>query len=105
MNKRILEDCWNFVVANETKDFNFKRKASKMEKAIETVKGIAAFLQGKKTYIIAALIAVLGFFEGTGIFHVPAEIWPVLGAVALGSVRAGVKKTEKAIKEAQNDKV
>lgn len=56
------------------------------------------FIKGKKTYIIAATVCVLGFLEGTDIFAVPEFVWPILGALGLTTLRAGVEKVKEATK-------
>ena len=59
---------------------------------------IIEFLKGKKTYIIAVLIAVLGLMQGVGWFVVPETVWAILGALGLGALRAGVDKVSDAVK-------
>lgn len=53
------------------------------------------FLEGKKTYIIAAVIAVLNFLVSVNAIS-PAHLMAinfVLGALGLGALRAGVSKS------------
>lgn len=56
------------------------------------------FLKGKKTYIIAGTICVLGFLQGTGIFILPDYVWPILGGLGLTTLRAGVNKVAESVK-------
>ena len=51
------------------------------------------FLSGKKTYIVAVLTAVGGVLAAFG-YVIPEYVWPILGALGLGAVRAGIKKTD-----------
>ena len=57
------------------------------------------FLKGKKTYIIAIAIVVLGFLQGMEVFIVPEWAWGILGALGLASLRAGVNKVADTIKK------
>lgn len=50
------------------------------------------WLDGKKTYIVAALIGIGAGLEAYGIM-IPEFVFMVLGALGLGAVRAGVKKS------------
>jgi len=50
------------------------------------------FLQGKKTYLIAAAAAVLLFGEMAGMWTVPVEVWGFLGVGGAASLRAGIEK-------------
>lgn len=59
-----------------------------------------AFLEGKKTYLIAAIVAGLGIAEALGVVLAP-WIWPLTAALGLGSLRSGVKSTSKAIVRSQ----
>jgi len=61
---------------------------------IKTIK----FLKGKKTYIVAVAIAVLGVLQGTGLFTLPEAVWPVLAAVGLTTIRSGVNEVAKTVK-------
>ncbi len=65
------------------------------------MKGILQFIQGKKTYLVVAASVVLGTLSGLDIFVVPDEIWAVLAALGLGSLRSAAKKIEAGIKEAK----
>ena len=56
-------------------------------------------IQGKKTYIIAAVVALLGIVQGILGIEIPGVelgdnwIMTVLGALGLGTLRAGVAKS------------
>lgn len=52
---------------------------------------IIAFLDGKKTYLVAFTVAVLAGLQAYGI-AVPEYVYAILGALGLGSVRAAVSK-------------
>jgi hypothetical protein len=64
---------------------------------------IMEFLKGKKTYLIAIAVVVLGALQGLEVFIVPEWAWPILGAVGLGTLRAGVDKVDKVVKEQTAD--
>lgn len=53
------------------------------------------WLQGKKAYIVAAGSLVAGILAAFGVV-IPAVVWPILGALGLGAVRAGIQKAENA---------
>lgn len=49
---------------------------------------IEAFLDGKKTYIIAILTGALGIVSA---YHpIPDYVWAILAALGLGAVRSGI---------------
>ena len=52
------------------------------------------FLRGKKTYITAALIGITAFLRAIDI-DMPDNIYEVLFALGLVSLRAGISKAEK----------
>ena len=52
---------------------------------------IFSFLDGKKTYLAAAVTAVLGAAQALG-YTVPEWIYPILGALGLTALRAAVHK-------------
>jgi len=56
------------------------------------------WLKGKKSYIIALAMVVLGFLQGTDILIVPEWVWGILAALGLATLRAGVTKIGDAIK-------
>lgn len=59
---------------------------------------VLEFLNGKKTYIVAALFAIWNFGIETNLWVVDNQIWMVvnyiLGALGLGFMRAAIKKVE-----------
>jgi len=54
---------------------------------------VVKFVEGKKTYFVAATILVCGILSHFGI-EVPDYIWFALAALGLGFLRAGVRKAE-----------
>ena len=50
---------------------------------------IEAFLDGKKTYIVAITGGVLGILESMGI-HVPAWVYTVLASLGLAAARSAI---------------
>lgn len=59
---------------------------------------VIEFLKGKKTYLVAIAIVVLGFLQGFNIFIVPEWAWPIVAAVGLATLRDGVNKVAKVVK-------
>ena len=57
------------------------------------MKKALAFLKGKKSYIVAIVIAILGVLQGTSVFILPEWAWPIIGAAGLGALRSGINKT------------
>ena len=55
---------------------------------------IGQWLQGKKTYIIAVLIALGAGAISLG-YVVPEWVWLILGAAGLGGIRSALDKVEK----------
>ena len=51
------------------------------------------WLKGKKTYFVVGIAFVLGGLQAAGV-AVPLWVYSVLAAGGLGSLRAGVKKSE-----------
>jgi hypothetical protein len=47
------------------------------------------FLNGKKTYIVALLTALVGLLEASGVI-IPGWAWPILAALGIGTIRHGV---------------
>lgn len=60
---------------------------------------IVKILKGKKTHIVAVLAMILGILQGFDVFTVPAEAWPIIGALGLSSLRAGVKSSAEQIRK------
>lgn len=54
---------------------------------------ITALLSGKKTYIIGAIIFVIGGLQALGI-QIPADVLTLLGSLGLLSLRASIAKTQ-----------
>ena len=52
---------------------------------------IGQYLQGKKTYIVAALIGLGAVATQLG-YVIPDIVWPILGALGLGAVRSAIDK-------------
>lgn len=52
---------------------------------------IGQYLQGKKTYVVAGLIAIGAVMTHLG-YVIPEIIWPILGALGLGAVRSAIDK-------------
>lgn len=59
---------------------------------------IFELLKGRKTFIVAITIAVLGLLQGLEVFVVPEWVWPVIGGLGLTFLRAGVNKVSDAVK-------
>jgi len=57
------------------------------------------WLKGKKSYILAVAVVVLGLLQGLGIFVMPEWSWAVLAALGLAAIRAGVNKVADTIKK------
>jgi len=60
---------------------------------------VLAFLDGKKTYILAGAMLALGCAEGMGWFSVPEWVWPIAAAMGLTTLRAGVTGVAQSIKD------
>jgi len=52
---------------------------------------IRDFFQGKKTYLVAVTTFILGGLAACG-YEVPVWVYPLLGALGLTTLRAGVDK-------------
>jgi len=48
---------------------------------------------GKRTYLVAGAILVCGLLSACGV-AIPEFVWAALGALGLGFLRAGVRKSE-----------
>jgi len=64
----------------------------------KTMAAIIELLKGKKTYVVGFLAIVLGILQGFDIWSVPAEYWPIIGALGLGALKAGTERNAKEIK-------
>ena len=51
------------------------------------------FLSGKKTYLVGAVIFILGGLQALGV-NVPSEVYAILGSLMGVSLRAGISKVE-----------
>lgn len=51
------------------------------------------FLSGKKTYLVAIIGGIFAAVQWYG-FHIPNEVYVLLSALGLGSLRAGVEKSK-----------
>lgn len=49
------------------------------------------FLKGKKTYIVALITAIIAGAQALG-YNIPNEVYAILGALGLSTLRAGVGK-------------
>lgn len=58
------------------------------------MKNLIGWLKGKKTYIIAVIVGVVGALNYLGII-IPEWIYALLAAIGLGTIRAAISKTEK----------
>lgn len=58
---------------------------------MQTVNQVREFLKGKKTYMVVAVTFVLGGLQACGV-DVPEAVYVLLGALGLGTLRAGVNK-------------
>ena len=63
---------------------------------------IISLLKGRKTHLIAIVGLILGILQGFDIFTVPAEAWPILGALGLSTLRAGVQSTVAEIEQSKH---
>ena len=52
------------------------------------------WLDGKKTYLVAAATFILGGLSATGV-AIPAWVYSLLAAAGLGSLRAGMGKADR----------
>lgn len=56
--------------------------------------GVRKFLKGKKTYITAAVIIIVGVLRAYNV-EIPPYVWAALSALGLGFLRAAVSKAER----------
>lgn len=47
------------------------------------------FLNGKKSYILAFLVALVGMLEAFGVV-IPGWLWPILSALGITTIRHGI---------------
>jgi len=52
---------------------------------------VVKFVEGRKTYFVAATILVCGILEQYGV-NVPLYVWAALAAFGLGFLRMGIQK-------------
>jgi hypothetical protein len=69
-----------------------------MEKLKQIITKTKEFLKGKKSYVIAIAVAILGVLQGLDIFTLPAWAWPILGAAGLGALKGGIDRTSEEVK-------
>jgi len=70
---------------------------------MEWLTELVEFLKGKKSYITAITIVVLGTLQALELFVVPEVIWTVLAALGIAFIRAGVNKVSEAIKPPEQE--
>ena len=58
------------------------------------MESLLSFLSGKKTFIVALLIAVGAGLSAFSTIEIPDAVWAILGALGLSAVRAGIQKSE-----------
>jgi hypothetical protein len=63
------------------------------------MQAVMEFIKGKRTYIVAIAMLILGALQGLDIFIMPEWGWGILGAVGLGALRAGVDTVAKKVEE------
>jgi len=63
------------------------------------MQAVMEFIKGKRTYIVAIVMLILGALQGLDIFIMPEWGWGILGAVGLGALRAGVNTIAKKVEE------
>ena len=56
-------------------------------------------LKGRKTYIAAILIAVLGLLKGLELFEAPLYVYLLLNSLGLAGIRAAVNVFAKSVKK------
>jgi len=59
---------------------------------------VLEFINGKRTYLIAAVVVILGFLQGMDIFTVPEHVWAIAGGLGLTTLRSGVNKVAGTVK-------
>jgi hypothetical protein len=67
------------------------------------MKDIIEALKGKKTYIIAIAVVALGCLQGLEIFTLPEYAWPIIAALGLGTLKAGVDRVAGTVKPKEGD--
>jgi hypothetical protein len=63
------------------------------EKMTKMPKELAELLDGRKTYLTALVVLVVGILHACGV-EVPSYVWASLAALGMGFLRAAVKKAE-----------
>ena len=51
------------------------------------------FLKGKKSYLVAIAVAIIAGLQAYGIV-IPEYTYAILGALGLGTIRAGIEKSK-----------
>ena len=58
---------------------------------MEEPNAVVKFVEGRKTYFVAATILICGILADYGV-EIPVYVWGALAAFGLGFLRMGVKK-------------
>lgn len=75
------------------------RTSHSEKKGQPTMKAVLEWIKGKRTYIVAIAMLVLGALQGLDVFIMPEWGWGILGAVGLGALRAGVNTVAEKVAE------
>ena len=59
---------------------------------------VLAFLNGKKTYLVALVVAVIAVLDVEGVWAAPEWVYLVLGAAGFTTIRMGVSDLKKSLK-------
>jgi hypothetical protein len=66
----------------------------------EKPKAIKKAIDGNKTYLVVLIAILAAALDGVGLIEIPAVVYESLPFVGLAALRDGMKKAEKAAKEA-----
>jgi hypothetical protein len=67
------------------------------------MEAILRLTKDRTTHIVAVAALILGILQGLDVFTVPAEAWPILGALGLSRLRSGVTKVAREIEKERKD--